>query len=310
LREGGEGTEFSVPRIYSTLRASLQRDIDAYYAKKADYDRRYDNCKPLDFSCSRIAIAAQKAAYVAANGLVVTYKEFWRDDIDSGLRAWPKVSHEVAKALFFNPEKTAKVEEAEVILKDYVNNHLISMSGAPDVVGDLAALTDRITDIISQVTPDFLVAPIRELKNNIYDAIVVRATGMTREDLKKYLSSPETYFDQVMTQGSGEKINRQTFDEKYLRLNTDKFKYEKFTAAYNTVTMSKLLLLSKEGVNQLLADLGDSSRLDKPNIMLGFIRTLDGDNEQQKMILAQNCTTYRQIFMEQAGERLCIPVGR
>lgn len=59
LKKGGAGTEFSVPRIYSTLRARLQADIDAYYAKKADYDRRYDEkirvanaCKPLDFRCS------------------------------------------------------------------------------------------------------------------------------------------------------------------------------------------------------------------------------------------------------------------
>ncbi|WP_445172178.1 DUF4189 domain-containing protein [Microcoleus sp.] len=326
LRQGEEGTNFSVPRIYSTLRAKLQRDIDDYFARKADYDRRYDDkvqaaqkCKLLDFGCSRTvlyaqaaAIQAEKGTYVLQNGLTVTYKEYWRNDIDRGLKAWPKVSHDVALALFFNPEQP-KFEQAEAVLKDYVNKYLISMSGAPDVVGDLAAIANKITDIISQVTPDFLVTPIRELKNNIYDAVVVRATGMTREQLKQYLSSPATYFDRVMTQGAGENIDRQTFDTKYLRLNidkTDKFDYQKFTAAYNTVTMSKLLLLSKEGINQLLADLGDSSRLDKPNIMLGFIKTLDGDNEQRKMVLAQNCSTYRQIFMKQAGEVFCDSVTR
>lgn len=287
LVQGGEGTNFSIPRIYSTLRAELEEDIPRLFQEA-------DRCSPWDFTCSALRLRAE-----------ARYKEAWRDDIDTGLRAWVGVSDRVAKVLFFNPEKRAKVEEAEAILQDYVNRHLISMSGAPDVVGDLAVLTDKILDIISQVTPDFLVAPIRQLKNNIYDAIVVRATGMTREELKKYLSNPKIYFDEVMTQGSGEKINRQTFDEKYLRLNTDKFKYENFTAAYNTVTMSKLLLLSKEGVNQLLADLGDSSRLDKPNIMLGFIKTLDGDNEQQKIVLARNCPTYRRIFMKQAGELFC-----
>ncbi len=277
LMQGAEGTNFSIPRIYSTLRAELEEDIPRLF-------READRCRLWDPRCSALLLRAE-----------ARYKEAWRDDIDTGLRAWVGVSDRVAKALFFNPEKRAKVEEAEAILQDYVNRHLISMSGAPDVVGDLAVLTDKILDIISQVTPDFLVEPIRQLKNNIYDAIVVRATGMTRQQLKDYLSSPDTYFDRVMTQGSGELIDKRTFDTKYLRLSnsTDKFDYRKVAAAYNTVTISKLLLLSKDSINQLLSDLDDSARLNQPNVMLGFIKTLDGDNEQRGMILAQNCATYR-----------------
>src|SRR4028118_705665 len=300
LKKGGGGTEFSVPRIYSTLRARLQADIDAYYAKKAEFDRRYDEkiraanaCRPLDFRCSAtvlraqaVAIEAEKAAYVTANGLIVTYKEYWRADIDSGLKAWPQVSHEVAKALFFNPDRKAKVDDTERILKNYVTNHLISMSGAPDAVGQFAALAGKISDIIAQVIPDFLVAPIRELKNDIYNAIIKRATGMTKEQLKAYLENPQTYFDGVFTKGSGEKVNLQTFNKKYLQINdtgytnpNESFDYQKFPAAYNTVTMSKLILLNKDGVDKLLADLGSRDKLNEQNIMLGFIPSLDGSNQ-------------------------------
>jgi hypothetical protein len=337
LKKGGGGTEFSVPRIYSTLRARLQADIDAYYAAKADYDRRYDEkiraakaCKPFDFKCSATvlraqaaAIQVQKAAYVAANGLIVTYKEYWRADIDRGLKAWPQVSHEVAKALFFNPQRTTKVDDAERILKNYVNNHLISMSGAPDAVGQFAALAGKISDIIAKVIPDFLVAPIRALKNDIYNAIIKSATGMTKEQLKAYLENPQTYFNGVFTKGSGEKVNLQTFNKKYLQINdtgytnpNESFDYQKFPAAYNTVTMSKLILLNKDGVNKLLADLKSSStKLNEPNIMLGFIPSLDGSNQwfggkgsldpKQPMILAKSCSTYKQVFMQQAGEVAC-----
>ena len=337
LKKGGGGTQFSVPRIYSTLRARLQTDIDAYYAKKAEYDRRYDEkiraanaCKLFDFSCSAtvlraqaLAIQAEKAAYVTANGLIVTYKEYWRADIDSGLKAWPQVSHEVAKALFFNPERKTKVDDAERILKNYVNNHLISMSGAPDAVGQFAALAGKISDIIAQVIPDFLLAPIRELKNDIYNAIIKRATGMTKDELKEYLENPQTYFDRVFTKGSGEKVNLQTFNKVYLQITdtgytkpNESFDYKKFPAAYNTVTMSKLILLNKDGVNKLLADLGSSStKLNEQNIMLGFIPSLDGSNQwfggkgpldsKQPMILAKSCSTYKQVFMQQAGEAVC-----
>lgn len=336
LKKGGGGTEFSVPRIYSTLRARLQADIDAYYAKKADYDRRYDQkiqaanaCKPLNFRCSAtvlraqaLAILVEKGTYVTANGLIVTYKEYWVKDIDSGLKAWPQVSHEVAKALFFNPDRKAKVDDAERILKNYVNNHLISMSGAPDAVGQFAALTGKISDIIRQVIPDFLVAPIRELKNDIYNAIIKRATGMTKEQLKAYLENPETYFDRVFTTGSGQKVNLQTFNKVYLQINdtgytnpNESFDYQKFPAAYNTVTMSKLILLNKNGVDQLLADLGSTDKLNEPNIMLGFIPSLDGSNQwfggkgrldsKLPMVLAKSCSTYKQVFMQQAGEVPC-----
>ena len=327
LTKGGEGTKLSIPRIYSTLRANLQKDIDQYNAQIASFDRRIDaklsaaaNCKPLDFTCSRIALGAEaavlkveKEAYRLANGLIVEYKEEWRDDIDDGLKAWPKVSHEVAQALFFNPEKKANVDKAEKILKDYAINHLISMSGSPDVVGDLVGIADKIGDIISAITPDFLLEPVRKLKDNIYDAIVVEATGLTRQQLKDYFTSPERYFNQVFGSGYGENVDLQTFNQEYLHISdtgytnpAEQFEYQKFPAAYNTVAMSKLILMSQDSVNQLLADLNDSSRLDKPNIMLGFIETLDGSNQwQQKMILARNCNTYRQVFMFQPGEDKC-----
>jgi len=337
LKKGGGGTQFSVPRIYSTLRARLQGDINAYYAKKEDYNRRYDEkiraanaCKPFNFRCSAtvlraqaLAIQVEKGAYVVAKGLIVTYKEYWIADIDSGLKAWPIVSHEVAKALFFNPDRKTKVDDAERILKNYVNNHLISMSGAPDAVGQFAALAGKISDIIAQVIPDFLVAPIRELKNDIYNAIIKKATGMTKEQLKAYLENPQTYFDGVFTTGSGEKVNLQTFNKKYLQINdtgytnpNESFNYQNFPPAYNTVTMSKLILLNKNGVDQLLADIGSTDKLNEPNIMLGFMQSLDGSNQwlgkgesplyqNLPMILARSCSTYKQVFMQQAGEVPC-----
>ena len=68
--------------------------------------------------------------------------------------------------------------------------------------------------------------------------------------------------------------------------------------------MSKLILLSQSEVNRLLSDLGSSARLQQPNVMLGFINTLDGDNQWSNgMVFAQDCNAYRQIFMKQPGEK-------
>jgi hypothetical protein len=332
LREGGKGTESSVPRLYSTLRYKLQQNIDSYYKRKSEYDRRYDekikaaeDCEPLDFSCSATALYAQAAAiqvertaFIATVGLATTYQEYWRNDIDDGLRKWSETSHEVAKALFFNPEDKTNVSDAQEILEDYLNQHLLSMSGAPDVVGDFAGVVDKVQDALEEQ-----IEPIKKLKENFYSSILEQATGMSLEDLKKYLQKPALYFDQVMTKGSGEKIDRKTFHSKYWSNTEPKdFDYRKVPAAYNTVVMSKLVLLSPAGVNQLLSDLKDNVRLEpSENAMLGFIRTLDGDNEwsgqgkpnHKTMALAKTCATYRQIFMKQPGEDsngVCSPSQR
>ena len=317
LRSGGGGTKTSIPRIYSTLRARLVRDIQAYNDKKADYDRRAAACRTFDFSCSRAAILAGKAAYILRNGIIVTYKEAWRDDIDSGLKAWPAVSDGVAKALFFNPNRSADTAKAEAILKRYITDHLLSMSGAPDFVGLTIGV---IGDIIDAITPDFLLEPIRQLKEDLLNTLLKSAIGMTKDELKEYLTKPDKYFDQVLGRGAGENVTLARFNADYLRIRdtgfnnpTEAFDYRKVPAAYNTVTMSKLTLLNSTELNRLMADLGSPNRSTEPNVMLGFIPTLDGSNQWLNgMLLARNCNTYRQVFMRQAGELkglICIGGG-
>ena len=307
LRAGGSGTDFSVPRIFSSLRASLQQDIDDYYATKADYDRRADDCAPLDFSCSKTFILAEKAAYVAANGIQTTYKEAWRGDIESGLQAWPAVSHEVAKALFFNPSRSSDTQRAEAVLQDYSFNHLLSMAGAPDFVGLTAG---TVNGIIEAITPDFLIEPIRQMKEDMLNAMLESAIGMDKQELKNYLTNPEQYFDSVIGSGAGESVTLQDFNSQYLKISdtgynnpNEHFDPNLVPAAYNTIVMSKLALLSQGEVNRLLSDLGSTATLDRPNIMLGFVDTLDGDNQWQNgMALAKDCNAYRQVFMKQAGD--------
>lgn len=322
----GNTAQSSVPRIYSTLRAGLQRDIDAYYAKKADYDRRYDEkikaasaCRVLDFSCSKTALYAQaatiqteKAAYVAANGLQVTYKEYWVDDIDSGLRAWPRVSHELGLALIFNTRpEGADTESAKEIAQQYVYDHLLSMSGAPDALGATLSFIDSVK---AAILPNVLVEAIEQMKQDLLNYLLQQAFGLTAEQIKEYLNSPERYFDLVLNSGEpGQSTTLQTFNMQELKISDtgysnpdEKFDYQKVPAAYNTVTMTKLLLLNQSGMNLLLRDLGSQLSLNEPNAMLGFINTLDGDNQwhinQEKMILAQDCNAYKKVFMRQTGE--------
>ena len=326
LLKGG-GSEYSVPRIYSRLRAELQRDIDDYDNTINNFNRRIDekkraarDCDPLDFSCSAVALRAQAAAielekqgFIAANGWKRAYKVEWRRDIDDGLREWPIFSHELAKAMTFNASGVDR-NRVNTLVGDYVEDHLISMSGAPDLSIDFISV---IEDIFSTIP--FIDEQIKRMKRDFLNYLLEEATGWTLEEIERYLSNPERYFDEVMGRGAGQSTNLESFNRNVLRISDrgfdpdfngqgkpETFNYQNLPAAYNTVTMSKLILMKPSEVDRLLSDLNSSERLAKPNSMLGFIETLDGENEWLKgMVFAKDCQAYKQIFLEQIGETPC-----
>jgi len=251
------------------------------------------------------------------------YLEAWRADIDRGLRAWPAVSHQVAIALFFNQSRAANTDQATTILQNYVTDHYLSMAGYPDAVGAIVGLTlDLISEIRALVIPANLDAEIDKLTDAPLDYMLEEAVGLTVADFRNYLTSPEQYFGQVMCSTPPVCIDLQTFNQTYLNLAdsgynnpSESFIYQFVPAAYNTVTISKLILLPPAEINRLLVDLGAVGSppisLEEPNVMLGFIDTLDGDttiNEWRRgedtgggLIFADS-SFYRQIFMNQPGD--------
>jgi hypothetical protein len=140
---------------------------------------------------------------------------------------------------------------------------------------------------------------------------------MTPEEFEAYATSPELYFDEVMSIGPGHQITLQDFNQTILKIkdtgysNPDEyFEIKEFPAAYNTVTLSKLILMEPSEIDRLLSELGSSLRMTEPNIMLGFIRSLDEDNQwldddkkSEKMLFARETDVYQKIFMRQTGEQ-------
>jgi hypothetical protein len=311
LRPGSPGGKYSVPRIFSTLRTGLDLDIAAYYQHKADLQKKIKDCGWLDFSCSNTGLAAQLSAYVVANGPRVTYEERWRNNIDDGLRAWPATSHAVAKALFFNPQRKADTTQADAILTEYAQVHILSMAGAPNFVG---LTMNAVSQIIEAITPDFLLVPIRALKEHLLNTMLKAAIGMDKQELQDYLTRPDRYFDQVMVTGSGQHVTLADFNRDYLKISdhgytnpSEAFDWRQVPAAYNTVMLSKLILIAPpSAIDRLIADLGGSARLSEPNVMLGFIRTLDGSRQWRSgFVLARDCKVYDKIFKPLPGDGGC-----
>ena len=289
----GSGTQYSLPAVFSTLRGQLVKDIEA----------NKDSWNPITL-------------------VKVAYEEAWLKDIDDGLAALPQMSDQLAKALFFNPTGM-DVDKVKGIAKDYTTNHLIAMQGVPKFVGitiggllDAAAFVDYILGLIN------IKQIFKEIERDLLNYLLMKTFGMTIDDIEKYAKDAGTLFAQnvILNTGEGQHIDISTFNKQELHIsdpgNTNPnefFDYQKFPAAYNAVTMIKLALMSKDAVNGLLTTLTqqyDPSStppvLSKPNVMLGFMETLDGSNQwnanPNKMVVAQNLKLYQAIFMSQSGE--------
>lgn len=346
--------ELSLPAAFSRMKDELDAEIRAYYDKKRDYDRRYDEkvraadaCAWDDFSCSAtvllaeaVAIQGEKAAFMAANAAQVTYKEYWRDDIDAGLKAWPAASHEIAKAIVFHPKtQSADTTRAKAVAQGYVTGHLLSMLGAPDLVGGVIEGLDRLLNLF---LPEALVRQIDAMKRDLLNTMVKNAYGKSLDEIEGLLKSPELHWDPVVDRpGGGVRMSLSQFNRMELGIPEDgytpgaqPFSVERFAPAYNTVTMTKLMMLRQDELNRLYwmlspsggvpdlsgVKLGGGKSFERPKpdpdevrapsrrdqAMLGFIRTLDGDNQWREGMMFGGCRRYTQLFKQQRGEtHLC-----
>ena len=291
------------------MRCDLQADIDQYNARKAKFDRDIDNANLLE----KVRLKAEKTAYQAKNGLRITYKEHWVEDINDGLKALLTLSHEVALALFFNPTEKADLDRTKALIDDYTNKHLLSMLGCRTSSARRGrSSASGSTWFLNALNIPALKQAIEAIKTSLYDFVLKSAFGMTTEELKKYLNSPETQFDPVMTTPAfftegGTRINRADFDSKELHLAGATFDYEKVPAAYNTVVLTKLLMIDPAEVNRRMRDPRLEQDAGQPSAILGFARTLDGSNQwsvnPEKMVAAEDVAAYRKIFMRQSGEK-------
>lgn len=301
----------SLPYLFSTLRNSLQGEVD-----------RYNKLSKFD-----------KAKYTVTHPGRITFIEHWIKDIDKGLIQWPKTSHELAKALVYNETGGgADLKRAKEAINSYVKNYLVYMGPVPDIAVDALKFMGAIFDAL---VPDFIKDSIKELVRDFQNWVIEKATGKTLDEWADYIANPETHFDPILNAPGGARSGRtaqnvtlETLNRDYLKLNdtgyspgtTETFQVENLPPAFNTLQMCKLLLLNKAGVNQVLDALA-ARGVKRPalpnnfeNVMLGWHQSLDNDNQwqglasrdsnpQATLVFAQDGgATYQHLFMKQVGE--------
>lgn len=322
---------YALPRIFINLKGFVNSMHTACSAEVSRLGRQISRdlsdanaCKVSDppRAAALTARAAEQKIEKTAAEAADAYLMAWIRDIEAGQRAWPAFGHDLAKAALFNPGgfDSQGVSDA---CRNYYNHHLLSMLGAPDVVGEKRAFMKKVRDYIDSTIPDWLEEIIHFLRTDFEMYIVEKAWGLTLE----MLTWPEVHFDPVMNNGltdnKGERITLRDFNRNVLKIDDAAFFTRKtydwtdIPAMVNSVTMMKLLLLSREGLQRLIDDLeqkGYTSNGFSPLLMpgpddvpavLGFMASLDDDNQWcrgPKMLFARDGCAYRRLFMRQTGE--------
>jgi hypothetical protein len=159
------------------------------------------------------------------NPIIEEYLEHWIEDIEDGLADWGELGMALTKALFdaqtyrdaqneicrnkgneTNPlridceDHVGALDVVTYAVDPFINDHLLSMMGAPDFIGDLRDFFgdafDVIEDIIAEILPpelNFVALAREEIKEAIIELIkdeIESAYGMDVDQLTSFLKHP------------------------------------------------------------------------------------------------------------------------
>lgn len=237
--------------------------------------------------------------------LLDAYVNAWIEDIDDGLRNWSDFGLSTTRALF-DPQARRDTQNDEcgplgsegqqvrINCEDgigivdtlfhetdpFINDHLLSMLGAPDFVGGLREALGELSDLIDSIVGPAL-NPIREplaqlkefAKDKVKEAINDRF-GIDIDLIQDFISSPSSKMDITSVPlgplGTIEVFAPDTHAklDSYLGLPADhhtgegggladdvSFDPRQFAAYRNTVTTAKLVLLDGNQLDAVLSDL-------------------------------------------------------
>jgi hypothetical protein len=273
----------------------------------------FQNCEGATIGC---VVSPVDLADDVINNIVETYVEHWIEDIEDGLEQWPQLGLASTKALFDpgthrdaaneicrnktaeTTQQRADCEDAVGIVdvlmfssEDYIENHLLSMAGAPDAAGDLldaiGNLSDLFSDVLGPLNP--ITAPIAEIKEYVSELLkdeIAKAFGIDLDHIKSFLTTPTYWMNVESVSLTLPILGTQTIDlfqpdtherlDASMRLSDDHhpvqqiripglgvvsatgladdavFSTTEFEPYLNTVAQAKLLLLDAAGLNDVI----------------------------------------------------------
>ena len=241
------------------------------------------------------------------NNIGSAYMGAWIDDIQSGLEHWGELGLASTRALFdpqarrnlqneeckFISEGTQARENCEagvgaidVLFEesdDFIDDHLLSMLGAPDAVGAVHDLLQALGDLVDEVVGPALNplrivgAALEEAAKDLIKDVIEEAYGIDVEQLEDFLTHPTAWLDVQSTTltlpGVGN-VSLELFEpwvhdklDAYMHLAADHHtggvgtrldddaEFSNLAPFDNTVTMAKLALLDGAELDHALGDI-------------------------------------------------------
>ncbi|HEX6024997.1 MAG TPA: zinc dependent phospholipase C family protein, partial [Solirubrobacter sp.] len=255
------------------------------------------------------------------SGLVMLYIDNWIEDIDTGLKNWSDLGLASSRALF-DPRATRQAQDqicrnkpddefsfaraecengvgpVDVLgeeAEDFITNHMVSMLGAPDAVGDYIEIMSDVSDVLSDIFGPELnpleegIAAAKSYAKEKIKAAIEEETHISIDHLKSFLTAPTHWLEvqavtfdlpgvgtkqlDLFTPGTHQKLDAlmqlpadhhqsQTVtvpgsgQVQSTGLKDDVvFDQENFAAYRNAVQTAKLLLLDADGLNAALTDI-------------------------------------------------------
>ncbi|MEX1157302.1 MAG: hypothetical protein WEC79_00040 [Thermomicrobiales bacterium] len=261
---------------------------------------------------------ASGAVELAVDAVKDSYIKAWIADIDAGLLEWNRLGLAISRAIF-DPQAYRNTQNntcwpqggeneldriacedgigaLDVLLHEadpFINDHLLSMAGFPDLVGDIREILQEIGvafDYVSAIF-DTLLNPITAVIDDIKEAVkqlvldlIEEATKVDIELLKSFLTHPGYWLnvtdvtldlpglgpttmtlfseddheqlDAYMGLGANHHTGEWFLDQVESTRLTDDALFDEagFGAFANTVTTAKLLLLDSSELNRALGD--------------------------------------------------------
>ena len=204
----------------------------------------------------------------------------WRADIDWAAERWVERNATVAQKLLVGDFTTAKTE-----LIHWAWHDGASAAGAPDAVLDTFAVLGNVFGSVAGWVSDLLYPALRDrikewVQTNIFSKLTEKAFNMTWAEVES-MKDPEPYLDnrylfrRVALFSAGIRGRMDAYMDNYGQVLSNS-NDSTFVPFYNTMVMTKLILIGPAGDNALLAAAGSPTRITNQNIMLGWVKSLDG----------------------------------
>jgi hypothetical protein len=202
----------------------------------------------------------------AANPVWCSRKEFletWREDIDRGLEALVDANREVGAAIL-----SASAPDAMSAFSSWTSEWIPKIFGGHVAGGVVAWLAE-----VNLASP--LTAPARKGVLRLLDREFDK-----RFELIRKMTNPRQHMHEVFDAATRDSIDR----ELYLMPGPDSLlAWHHFAPLYNTVVLSKLVLLDGDALNELVRRAGVPRLLypSDANVMLRVMKSMDGDLQWQ-----------------------------